>query len=535
LLETQFTFIDSIIVVVYLAGTVLLGFYVNRHIHNSAGYLVGGRAAGTALNTATFIGTELGLVTVMYTAMEGFRAGFSYFVTPLIWGLVTLLIGITGIGVRRMRRLRLTTIPEYFERRYGRRVRITAGIICFIAGVVNMCPFPKMGATFLVYATGYGGVEEVEVWVKLITTVLVLLVLAYTILGGMVAVMVTDYIQFIVIGLGLALGLIYCLTQSELGWTSITEGWYSARGEAAFNPIVAEDYGWTYICAQILVATAAMLCWSPNATRSLTSDSEATTRRTFILASTGAFSRFAVPGLWGVVAFIFLSLPTGPEGLAEYFSAESIAAHGERAATAMPVMLGKLIPTGMLGILMAGLMAAFMSTHDSYLLSFATVGSQDVISPLRSRPLTSQESIWVTRLLILLIGVALIIVGIWVSLPDRLWPYLIITGSVWLSGATTCMLGGMYWSGASSTGAMIGLLAGFIHMLALFVNPIQRQLAGWFGHLNAEGNIDTAQVSYYVNNYSMMVASYLAVIVVFVVGSLLFPDRQSTTLTEGGD
>ena len=154
--HTQFTYLDAVIVIAYLVGTVLLGLYVNRHIHNSAGYLVGGRAAGTALNTATFIGTELGLVTVMYTAMEGFQAGFSYFMTPLIWAVITLLIGITGIGVVRMRRLKLTTIPEYFERRYGRGVRITAGIICFISGVINMSPFPKMGATFLTFATGMG-------------------------------------------------------------------------------------------------------------------------------------------------------------------------------------------------------------------------------------------------------------------------------------------------------------------------------------------------------------------------------------------
>ena len=165
----------------------------------------------------------------------------------------------------------------------------------------------------------------------------------------------------------------------------------------------------------------------------------------------------------------------------------------------------------------------------------ATTRDQDVVSPLLGRPLSSRESILVTRVLIVLIGAALIIVGIWVSLPDRLWPYLIITGSVWLSGATTCMLGGMYWSRASSTGATIGLLAGFIQMLALFVEPIQRTLAGWLGHLNAEGVVDTAQVSYYINNYSIMVAGYVAVIVLFIVGSLLFPDRKLGPLIEGGN
>jgi len=160
--DTNFSNLDLGIVVVYLSFTVFIGIYVNRHIHNSAGYLVGGRATGTALNIATLIGTELGLVTVMYAAADGFQGGFAYFMTPLIWGVVTLLIGVTGFGVVRMRRLKLTTIPEYFQRRYSRRVRITAGTIGFIAGVLNMSIFPKMGATFITFATGNGDVEDVE-------------------------------------------------------------------------------------------------------------------------------------------------------------------------------------------------------------------------------------------------------------------------------------------------------------------------------------------------------------------------------------
>ena len=533
--ETHFSQIDAAIVIAYLIGTVLLGIYVNRHIHNSAGYLIGGRAAGTALNAATYIGTDLGLVTVMYAAAEGFQAGFAFLITPLLWSVIAILIGVSGIGVVRLRRMKLTTLSEYFEIRFGRNVRITAGVICFVAGVVNMSPFPKMGATFLTYATGYGGVEDVELIIKVITTLLVVLVLAYTILGGMVAVIVTDYIQFIVIGLGMTLGLGYCFNHPELSWESVTQGWFAVRGEAAFNPTLSQNYGWAYVLSQVFVASAAIMCWAPNTTRSLTTDSEATTRRTFLLASTGLFSRFAIPGLWGLVAYIFLTLPSGPEGLAAYFGPDAMAANPERANYGMPLLLGKLIPTGWVGFLMAGLMAAFMSTHDSYLLAFATVGSQDVIQPLLGRKLTSQESIRITRWLVLLIGITLILVGIWVSLPDEIWPYLIITGSVWLSGATTCFLGGMYWKRASSTGAMIGLIGGFVHITALFATNIQHQLASWLGHLDEAGSVEVTRVAEYVNNHTIMLASYLLVIVLFIVGSLVFPDRQPQIITEGDD
>ncbi len=244
--ETNFTLVDTAIVVAYLAGTVVLGVYVNRHIHSSADYLVGGRAAGTSLSIATLIGTELGLVTLMYSAAEGFAGGFAYLVTPLIWGAVALVIGLTGVGIARMRRLRLTTIPEYFERRYNRRVRVAAGILCVVAGV------PKMGAVFLTYATGYGGQEEVETIIKVITTALVVLVLLYTVLGGMVAVIVTDYVQFAVLSLGMLLGLAFCIWQPELGWENLVATWDTARGEGAFSPISSPRYGWSYLLCQTI-------------------------------------------------------------------------------------------------------------------------------------------------------------------------------------------------------------------------------------------------------------------------------------------
>ena len=525
--DTNFSNLDLSIVVVYLSFTVFIGIYVNRHIHNSAGYLVGGRATGTALNIATLIGTELGLVTVMYAAADGFQGGFAYFMTPLIWGVVTLLIGVTGFGVVRMRRLKLTTIPEYFQRRYSRRVRITAGTMCFIAGVLNMSIFPKMGATFITFATGNGDVEDVESIIKIITTVLIVLVLIYTMLGGMVAVIVTDYMQFVVLGLGLVLGLFFCFSLPELGWSQVVNNWHASKGDAAFDPLTSSRYGLPYLILQAVVAVYATICWSPNATRCLTTDSEETTRRTYLFASAGLFARFAIPGLWGVLAFSYLTLPGGPDGLAEFFSLEAIAEDGSRAAQGMPLLLGKISPSGFLGIIMAGLMAAFMSTHDSYLLSWASIASQDIVAPLLGRELTNRQSIWCTRAFIMIIGVFLVIVGIWFSLPDDIWPYLFVTGSIFLNGAAPALLGGMYWRRASSTGALIGLLSGFGAIAALYDKALQRQVAAWCGFVDAQGVTDATQVTAYVNQATITLASCVFSIVLFVAGSLLFPDAES--------
>ena len=78
-----FGIVDSIIVVVYLASTVAIGFVTRRYIRGVADYLVAGRGLGTYVAVATMVSTGLGLVTVMYFSEEGYKNGFSPFIKIL--------------------------------------------------------------------------------------------------------------------------------------------------------------------------------------------------------------------------------------------------------------------------------------------------------------------------------------------------------------------------------------------------------------------------------------------------------------------
>lgn len=80
---TNFTSFDWVIVAVYLLGTLAVGIYVNRYIRSMADYIVAGRALKLRLGIATMIGTELGLVTIMYAAQKGYTGGFAPVLPPL--------------------------------------------------------------------------------------------------------------------------------------------------------------------------------------------------------------------------------------------------------------------------------------------------------------------------------------------------------------------------------------------------------------------------------------------------------------------
>ncbi|MEN8255489.1 MAG: sodium:solute symporter family protein [Verrucomicrobiota bacterium] len=510
-LPSNFATLDWVIVVVYLAASLAVGIFANRFIHSISAYLVGGRASGTSLNVATYIGTGLGLVTLMYAAIDGFSHGFAYVTLAPIGFFTGVVLGTTGIVISPLRKLKLLTIPEYFERRFNRRTRVVGGVICAVAGILNMGLFPKMGAVFITYATGLHLHGDQELLVNLITSVLIIMVLVYTTLGGMVSVIITDYVQFVVLSFGMGLGVYFCLVHPELGWDTMLNALSEHRGERMFNPVAEGGYGWMWIAFNLLVFFVAGFCWAPEASRALTARNPKSARLTFLLASPAQFVRVGIPALWAVAAFTLVS--KSPE-LTGYFFPEGFAGPASHAAEAMPMALGAIVPTGLLGILVAGLMAAFMSTHDSYLLCWSSVIARDVISPLRGGSLTGKQEIRATRIGVVAIGIFLLVWGIWYELPESVWTYMAVSGAVYTSGAGIVLLGGLYWKRASSAGALAALLTGLVALFGLFLDPVNAGLSELFNR----------EVS--ISGHALGFATFFLCAIVFVVVSLLRPDKK---------
>src|SRR5262245_43729309 len=141
---------DWSIVFAYIAIAFIVGVTATKRIKNVADFLVAGRQIRFHLGVASLVATELGLVTVMYFAEQGFRYGFAAFIIGVIWSAAYLLIGSTGFVVERVRRLEIMTITEYFELRYSKGVRMLGAVLLVIAGVLSLGVFLKLGAVFMV-------------------------------------------------------------------------------------------------------------------------------------------------------------------------------------------------------------------------------------------------------------------------------------------------------------------------------------------------------------------------------------------------
>ena len=152
--QTNFSVIDWIIIIAYPMISLVIGLVVRRYVKDMNDFVCAGRGLGVCLGVATMTGTELGLITVMYSAQKGFTGGFAAFHIAVAAGITTFIIGSTGFIVYRLREMQVMTIPEFYERRFGRKTRILGGLMMALGGILNMGLFLKVGSMFLVGITG---------------------------------------------------------------------------------------------------------------------------------------------------------------------------------------------------------------------------------------------------------------------------------------------------------------------------------------------------------------------------------------------
>ena len=504
--ESNFSALDWTIVASYVLGTVLIGFYVNRRIRGMSEFLVAGRSIRTKLGVATMIGSELGLVTAMFAAQKGFTGGFAAFHIGVLALLAALVVGFSGMIVVPLREMKVMTIPEFYERRFSRKLRIFGGLILALSGILNMGLFLKAGAIFVAGLTGMNDPTTI----KIIMTIMILLVLAYTTLGGMVSVVLTDYIQFVVLSIGLLISV--ALAISTLGWSNIVESVKTVHGAAGFDPLNEDGFGASYVVWMFFVMLISCNVWQTAVIRACSAESVEVVRRLYIWSSIGFMVRFIIPNFLGICALTYFL--ANPE-LADYFFDADKKIVAEHSLEAMPVFLSQLLPIGLIGLVGAGMLAAFMSTHDTYLLCWSSVLVEDVVNPIAGNKMSSKQRIFLTRGFLVLIAAFLLIWSMWFKLEDDLWDYMAVSGAVYFTGAFVVLTAGIYWKRASSFGAWLALIAGTIAIFGL--TPVQR-LFGLEAIFKQNG-IDSAEIG--------LTACGTAA-VLMVVGSLLVPDKPKT-------
>jgi SSS family solute:Na+ symporter len=453
----NFGSLDWIIVIAFVCLTTGVALSTRRFIRNYDSFLLAGRNLKLYLAMATMGATEMGLVTLMYFSQQGYKSGFAAFSIGVISLCGFIFVGKTGFIVKGLRRLRCRTIAEFFGMRYNRTTQIIAAVITFVAGIMNMGLFLVMGAKFLLYLVGIP-----PEFLPYLMVGLLVLVLAYTVVGGMVSVVLTDYIQFIILFTSVVLATYFAI--SHVGYATVVETIQTHHGAGGFDPFVNDNLGWTFI---IWISINAIFSgmWPPALSRALSTVDSETSRKMYGFIGFSFLGRALLPMMWGICAFTFLKLNLD-------IVLPALADGSPDTAAAMPIYLAHILPAGVLGLIVAAALAAMMSTFDSYLLCWSSILINDIVVPVRQQ-MSDKSKILLTRVAVICCGIIVLAWGYLYEPSETVYRFMAITGTMYSGSVLLTTAMGLYWKKANTVGTFASLvIAGVLPLTAIFMKDV---------------------------------------------------------------
>ena len=461
--------IDWTIVAALLAFMVFVVVSTKHYMRGVADFLSANRCAGRYLLCVSDGIAGLGAITILAFWEQYYKAGF----TAIWWSLfdwpIIFVLALSGFVIYRFRQTRAMTMAQFFEMRYSRRFRIFAGIVCFISGTINFGIFPAVGARFFIYFCGLPEILTVA-GLSIGTFPLVMLILLgialfFTFAGGQIAVILTDFVQGTA---SMVLLIIACLfLLYRIDWQHLTEGLSNAPEDASFvHPFKTseiEGFNVWFFLIQWFVWVYAWKAWQGTQAYYSSARTPHEARMSQILGTWRYFAQQMIVPILAVCAIAFYHLPD--------FSAEAASAQqvldgieNETVRTQMTVGVGlsRMLPIGIMGGLCAVMFAAFISTHDTYLHSWGSIFIQDVVMPLRKKPLTPKQHLRLLRCSIGGVAVFIFLFSLFFQQTDFIRMFFAITGAIFLGGAGSCIIGGLYWKRGTTVGAWGAMITGIV-------------------------------------------------------------------------
>lgn len=426
---------------------------------DSADYFLGGRSATWVAIGASIFASNIGSEHLIGLAGTGASSGMAM----AHWEIQGWMILILGwVFVPFYSRSMVYTMPEFLEKRYNPQSRTILSVISLVSYVLTKVAV-TVYAGGLVFQQVFGidtlwGIDFF--WIAAIG--LVLLTAIYTVLGGMKSVLYTSVLQTPILLLGSIIILVLGL--KALG------GWDELMGIC--SAVTINDYGdhmtnlirdnrdpeYPWLGALITSATIGFWYWCTDqfiVQRVLSGKNEKEARRGTIF---GAYLKmlpvfiFLIPGMIAYAINVkqgggFLPLDASGNTLSD---------------AAFPTLVAKLLPAGVKGLVVCGILAALMSSLASLFNSSSMLFTIDFYK--RLRPNTSEKSLvrigQIATVIIVLLGILWI--PIMRSIGSVLYNYLQDVQSVLAPGIASAFLLGITWKRASAKGGMWGLIAGII-------------------------------------------------------------------------
>lgn len=407
-----------------------------RDTETSADYFLAGRNVGWFVVGGSLFASNIGSEHLVGLAGTGAASGLAVGQFEILASLILLLLG--WVFVPFYIRSGVYTMPEFLERRYSPASRWYLATVSIIGYVLTKISVTIFAGAIVFQAIG------VPFWTGAL--VIVVVTGAYTIFGGLRAVLYTDLVQmFVLIGGAVAvtvLGLV------ELGgWRALTTSVPDGFMEI-WRPATDPDFPWTGILFGAPILGVWYWCTDQFIVqRTLSARDAEHARRGAIFAGYLKLLPLFIFVLPGVIAYALVQ-----EGRLQLADSDQ----------ALPVLVGTLLPLGLRGLVVAGLLAALMSSLSSVFNSCSTLVTWDVYRKLRPDA-SERRLVWVGRLA----TAGLVVLGLlWIPLmrvvSGGLYTYLQSIQAYISPPIAAVFLLGVFWSRINASGALASLLTGAV-------------------------------------------------------------------------
>ncbi len=369
--------IDNIIIFGYLLGILALGLWSGRRISNMEQFSVAGRNFTSLVIFATLSASFIGGGFSIGNAEKVFLFGIVNIFA--LWGFSFKEILIATFIAPRMDRFEgVMSVGDIMKRDYGTAGKVITGVFSMLlcAGIVG-AQVGGMGYIFNVFL----GIDQI--WGILIGCGIVI---AYTSIGGMRAIVFTDIVQFVVLGLAIPITL-YLGVQHVGGWDALRAATPAAHFDvpgAGLTTVAFISLFLTFVLGETLVP--------PYIQRLYIGKNASHTARGTLLSGLFSLPFFAVTGCVGLVA-----LAMNPE---------------LDANLALPYVIKEILPVGLKGFVVAGVISIVMSSADSFLHGASLAFTHDIVKPFAGERISPKQELGLAKAVTFFVGVLAVVFAV---------------------------------------------------------------------------------------------------------------------------
>jgi SSS family solute:Na+ symporter len=445
------------LVFVYLFVTIAIGLYAGRRVKNTADFAIAGRHLPLVMIVTTTFATWFGSETVLGIPAKFVNGGLNGVIEdPFGAGTCLILVGLFFAG--KLYRMTLLTISDYYRERFGRTVEIACSLIIMLSylGWVSA----QVTALGLVFNLLSGGAISIPVGM----VIGVVSILAYTLFGGMWSVAITDFIQMIILVLGLAVIAVFAGNMAggadKVISLALSRDLFKFWPEPSLKDII-------FFFAAAITMMLGSIPQQDVFQRVMSANSESAARKG--------------PVIGGICYILFAFVPMFLVTSALLIMPEQTAALlKDDPQKVLPTLVLERMPFVMQVLFFGALLSAIKSTASATLLAPSVTFTENIWRQFRPR-ISDKQELRTMRVTVMVFSAFVLGYAIYMQGTPI---YEMVSGAyqVTLVGAFVPLVFGLYWKKASTQGAILSIVAGLLTWLGFLATPageaFPAQLAG---------------------------------------------------------